>query len=121
MQPYLNGGHEIKIIQFDGKEIDAYKQLFGDNSTSILVPPLYCAKLWPQFELFQPFMKKSILLKETQVTQIYDLKVDSHYLAKIYILEQKKVRQFMKYVLKLEINKNEYNCITIIQTFMERI
>ncbi|WP_436854931.1 hypothetical protein [Staphylococcus caeli] len=121
MQPCLNDGHEAIIIQFNGEEVEAYKQLFGDTSPSNQVPPLYCAKLWPQFELFQPFMKKAILLKETQVTQIYDLEVNSHYLAEIYTIEQKKVRQFMKYVLKLEINKNENKCITITQTFMERI
>lgn len=74
----------------------------------------------PNLRYFNRFKKKEIILRETQVTQIHDIKVNIHYLAQMCVIEQKKVRQFMKYVLELQIYKNKSKCITIRQTFMEK-
>lgn len=120
MRHYLNDGHEVREVIFDDKEVDVYKQLFGDELTNS-VPPLMCAKLWPEFTLFQEFTENEILLKETEVTQIRPLSVNEYYLAHMYIVGCKKVRQYMKYIVKLEINKNKYKCISITQTFLECI
>ncbi|MDW8543913.1 MULTISPECIES: hypothetical protein [Staphylococcus] len=120
MQHYLNDGHEVREIIFNDKEANIYNQLFGDEPTNI-VPTLLCAKLWPEFTLFQEFIENAILLKETEVTQIQPLSVNEYYLAHMYIVECKKVRQYMKYIVKLEINKNKYKCISITQTFLESI
>lgn len=119
MQPYLKDGYETKVIIFNAEAVRQYNAFFNISEEDV-VQPLYCAKLWPEFTLFQPFQKKEIILRETQVTQIHDIKVNIHYLAQMCVIEQKKVRQFMKYVLELQIYKNKYKCITIRQTFMEK-
>ena len=120
MERYLKDGHEVREVIFNDKEVDIYNQLFGDQLTNS-VPPLMCAKLWPEFTLFQEFIENEILLKETEVTQIQPLSVNEYYLAHMYIVGCKKVRQYMKYIVKLEINKNKYKCISITQTFLECI
>ncbi|PHK50511.1 hypothetical protein [Staphylococcus edaphicus] len=120
MQCYLKDGHESIEVVFNAEEVNQYKAFFN-ILISEAVPPLYCAKLWPKFSLFQQLKNSEIVLKETQVTQIQDIKVNVHYLAQLHVIEQKKIRQFMKYVLQLEIYKNENKCITIRQIFMEKI
>lgn len=120
MQLYLKDGHEIRDIVFNEADVRRYNAFFHISEEDV-VPPLYCAKLWPEFTLFEPFQQKEIILRETEVTQIQDVKVNVHYSAQMNILEWKKVRQFMKYVLELEIYKNKNKCITIRQTFMEKI
>ena len=120
MQHYSNDGHEVRDVIFNDKEVNIYNQFFGDEPTNI-VPPLLCAKLWPEFTLFQEFIENEILLRETEVTQIQPLSVNEHYLAHMYIVDCQKIRQYMKYIVKLEINKNKYKCISITQTFLERI
>ncbi|NWK83565.1 hypothetical protein HYE69_01880 [Staphylococcus sp. GSSP0090] len=120
MQLYLKDGHEIRDVIFNEADVRRYNAFFHILEEDI-VPPLYCAKLWPEFTLFEPFQQKEIILRETEVTQIQAIEVNVHYSAQMVVLERKKVRQFMKYVLKLEIYKNKYKCITIRQTFMEKI
>ena len=101
MQPYLKDGYETKVIIFNAEAVRQYNAFFNISEEDV-VQPLYCAKLWPEF------------------TQIHDIKVNIHYLAQMCVIEQKKVRQFMKYVLELQIYKNKSKCITIRQTFMEK-
>lgn len=120
MQRYLKDGHEILEIEFDASEIKAYNQLFGIQPLT-QVAPLFCAKLWLEFQLFQPFRYKNLILRETEVQQLQTLYINEQYHAHLYFLNQSQVRKFMKYTFKLEINKNREKCITIIQVFLEEI
>ncbi|MDG0842892.1 hypothetical protein M4L39_05505 [Staphylococcus equorum] len=118
MHYYLKDGHEEQEIIFNEAEVMAYNQYFNQHPLN-KVPHLYCAKLWPQFQLFQQHASRNILLKETEIKQSNSLKTNETYLAHMYIAEKKKIKQFMKYTFRLEISKNSENYITIKQTFLE--
>lgn len=62
MQLYLKDGMEIREVQFTNEEVQNYCELLNIKYDHY-VPTLMCAKLWPQFELFQSFSKKPIILK----------------------------------------------------------
>ncbi|KRG09310.1 hypothetical protein [Staphylococcus sp. NAM3COL9] len=116
----LKDGHEEKEIIFNKDEVMAYNQYFNQYPLN-KVPPLYCAKLWPKFKLFQQHAKRNILLKETEINQLNSLKMNETYLAHMYIAEKKKIKKIMKYTFKLEITKNSENYISIKQIFLEHI
>lgn len=116
----LKDGHEEQEIIFNEEEIIAYNQYFNQRPVN-KVPPLYCAKLWPEFELFQQHANRNILLKETGINHTKALETNETYLAHMCIVEKRKIKSFMKYTFKLEIHKNCENYITINQTFLERL
>lgn len=60
MQLYLKDGMEIREVQFTNEEVQNYCELLNIKYDHY-VPTLMCAKLWPQFELFQSFSKKPII------------------------------------------------------------
>ncbi|WP_210138314.1 hypothetical protein [Staphylococcus sp. GDH8C109P] len=120
MQHYLKDGHEQQEMVFHKKDVEAYNQLFK-RSNSTDVSPLYCASLWPEFELFKPFISTNLLLKSTEIEQYHPLKIDVIYQVRLTLIEQKKIRQFIKYSFEMKINKNRTNCIYIMQTFLEKV
>ncbi|PTI39323.1 hypothetical protein BU062_11465 [Staphylococcus succinus] len=120
MQSYLNDGHEVLEIMFDEIEVQTYNHLFK-LQPSTMVPSLFCARLWSKFQLFQPFLRQNILLRETKIDQRATVHINEKYNAHMFFLGKQKVRQFMKYTFRLEINKNKENCISITQIFLEDI
>ena len=74
MQLYLKDGMEIREVQFTNEEVQNYCELLNIKYDHY-VPTLMCAKLWPQFELFQSFSKKPIILKETHIKTQHQLQV----------------------------------------------
>ena len=80
---------------------------------------LMCAKLWPQFELFQSFSKKPIILKETHIKTQHQLQVDCTYEATLHKVSQKLIKNIIKYTYGLEINKDKKHCMYIKQIFIE--
>ena len=100
MPHYLKDGHEQQEMVFHKKDVEAYNQLFK-RSNSTDVSPLYCASLWPEFELFKPFISTNLLLKYTEIEQYHPLKIDVIYQVRLTLIEQKKIRQFIKYSLSL--------------------
>ena len=66
MQHYLKDGHEDKQMVFHKGDVVAYNQLF-EQKLETFISPLYCASLWPEFELFQPFIARNLLLKSTEI------------------------------------------------------
>lgn len=122
MQYSSTDGTETKIIRFANKQVARYKELFDltdyeDNE----VPPLYCAKLWGSFELFQQFKRKAITLVKTNMQQLNNLKVEEDYNARLTLLSSKKLKMYRRYEFLIEINKNNFNCISIKQSFIERL
>ena len=120
MPHYLKDGHEQQEMVFHKKDVEAYNQLFK-RSNSTDVSPLYCASLWPEFELFKPFISTNLLLKSTEIEQYHPLKIDVIYQVRLTLIEQKKIRQFIKYSFEMKINKNRTKCIYIKQTFLEKV
>src|SRR5699024_12365221 len=80
---------------FHKKDVEAYNQLFK-QSNSTDVSPLYCASLWPEFELFKPFISSKLLLKSTEIEQYHPLAIDVIYQVQLTLIEQKRIRQFIK-------------------------
>src|SRR5699024_11422347 len=66
MPHYLKDGHEQQEMVFHKKDVEAYNQLFK-QSNSTDVSPLYCASLWPEFELFKPFISSKLDRKSTRL------------------------------------------------------
>ncbi|MBO1222102.1 MULTISPECIES: hypothetical protein [Staphylococcus] len=120
MQHYLKDGHEDKQMVFHKGDVVAYNQLF-EQKLENFISPLYCASLWPEFELFQPFIARNLLLKSTEIEYLHALKTEMTYDVQLSLIEQKRVRQFVKYVFEMKINKNRVKCIYIKQTFLERV
>lgn len=120
MQHYLKDGHEQREMIFPKKDVEAYNQLFAQTN-SVDVSPLYCASLWPEFELFKPFISSKLLLKSTEIEQYHPLAIDVIYQVQLTLIEQKRIRQFIKYSFEMKINKNLTKCIYIKQTFLEKV
>lgn len=115
-------GTESKIVQFRSSSVASYKQLFSSNEYGDEeVPPLYCAKLWGQFELFQQFRHSSIKLIKTNIEQIAQLKIDQDYIAQMTIINCKNIKHYKRYEFLLEIYKNNLKCISINQTFIKKV
>ena len=112
MQHYLKDGHEDKQMVFHKGDVVAYNQLF-EQKLENFISPLYCASLWPEFELFQPFIARNLLLKSTEIEYLHALKTEMTYDVQLSLIEQKRVRQFVKYVFEMKINKNRVKCIYI--------
>src|SRR5699024_11397273 len=93
MQHYLKDGHEQREMIFPKKDVEAYNQLFAQTN-SVDVSPLYCASLWPEFELFKPFISSKLLLKSTEIEQYHPLAIDVIYQVQLTLIEQKRIRQF---------------------------
>lgn len=66
MQPYLKDGYETKVIIFNAEAVRQYNAFFNISEEDV-VQPLYCAKLWPEFTLFQPFQKKKSYLEKPKL------------------------------------------------------
>ena len=64
MQLYLKDGMEIREVQFTNEEVQNYCELLNIKYDHY-VPTLMCAKLWPQFELFQSFQKAYHIKRHT--------------------------------------------------------
>lgn len=122
MQYSSTDGTESKIVQFRSSSVASYKQLFNSNQYGEdEVPPLYCAKLWGQFELFQQFHHSIITLSKTNIKQIEKLKVNEDYIAQMSILKCENIKQYKRYHFLLEIYKNNIKCISINQTFIKKV
>ena len=87
MQLYLKDGMEIR-------EVQNYCELLNIKYDHY-VPTLMCAKLWPQFELFQSFSKKPIILKETHIKTQHQLQVDCTYEATLHKVSQKLIKNII--------------------------
>lgn len=120
MQHYLNDGakSEIRDIRFNEDEVRNYCQIIGKEYKGY-VPELFCAKLWPEFTLFQEFINEKIYLKETKVYQTNKLVTCTNYKAELRKIEVRKIKNFNKYTYTLKINKDNNNCIYIEQTFIK--
>lgn len=115
-------GMENKIIKFDKVQVSQYKQLFDlTYYRDEEVPPLYCAKLWGQFELFRQFRQSTIKLVRTTINQVNKLEVGKDYCGQMTMLSCKTFKRYKRYEFLLEINKNNAKCISIKQIFIERI
>ena len=110
MQLYLKDGMEIREVQFTNEEVQNYCELLNIKYDHY-VPTLMCAKLWPQFELFQSFSKKPIILKETHIKTQHQLQVDCTYEATLHKVSQKLIKNIIKYTYGLEINIKNIVCI----------
>lgn len=120
MQHYSNDGTqtEIKEIRFNEDEVKKYCEIIGIEYKGY-VPELFCAKLWPEFKLFQEFINEKIYLKETKVYKRDKLVTCTNYKAELRKIEIRKIKNFNKYIYTLEINKDNNNCIYIEQTFIK--
>lgn len=116
----LKDGHEEREITFNVDDVIAYNQYFNQYPLNKVLP-LYCAKLWPEFQLFQQYANRNILLKETEINHTKSLETNETYLAHMCIIEKKKIKSFMKYTFKLDVHKNSENYITIKQIFLEQL
>ena len=116
----LKDGHEEREIIFNEGDVIAYNQYFNQYPLN-KVPPLYCAKLWPEFQLFQQYANRNILLKETEIDHTKSLETNETYLAHMCMIEKKKIKSFMKYTFKLDVHKNSEYYITIKQIFLEQL
>lgn len=122
MQYSSADGTENKVVQFQSSCVASYKELFDLNQyDNNEVPPLYCAKLWGQFELFQQFRHSAITLSKTNIEQIAKLKVNEDYIAQMTMLSCKIIKQYKRYQFLLEIYKNNAKCISINQTFIKKV
>lgn len=121
MQYSLNGGSEWQSIYFSQQLVTDYKDLFqlklGDTGE---VPPLLCARVWPNFKLFQIFKNRSIALVCTDLTQHYKLNCDITYQAKLTCKKVKQLKKYTKYTFVLEIFEHHSLCLAITQQFIER-
>lgn len=120
MQSYLNAGEETLEINFSQEEVAQYYSFFKQPINNI-VPPLQCARIWPKFKMFHKFEQETLLLQETIIEQFEDIYVGNQYTAKLTMIKQRKIKQFIQYSYKLEMNKNSKECINITQTFLEKV
>ncbi|MDY4022122.1 protein VraC [Staphylococcus borealis] len=117
-----SGTSEMITIEFHEHDVRSYCDVIGRAYDGI-VPPLMCAKLWPKFKMFQVFKGKPIRLVRTNVEKFENLEIDMQYCAYLTYKSCDKIKQFNRFIFKLEINKNNKTCMIIEQTFVtgERI
>lgn len=119
MQHYLKDGEEHRIVTFKEEDVLRYCHLFNINSKCNYVPTLMCTKLWPEFELYKKYVNKTIILKETYIKEINKLVTNEEYDAILRKISAKTIKNVVKSIYCLEINKNNKKCISIKQTFIE--
>ncbi|WP_394856295.1 protein VraC [Staphylococcus borealis] len=117
-----SGTSEMITIEFHEHDVRSYCDVISRAYDGI-VPPLMCAKLWPKFKMFQVFKGKPIRLVRTNVEKFENLEIDMQYCAYLTYKSCDKIKQFNRFIFKLEINKNNKTCMIIEQTFVsgERI
>lgn len=113
-----SGTSEACHFAFHEEDVRRYCDMIGRVYDGT-VPPLMCAKLWPEFNLFRSFMGKKIMLKRTRVNQYEKLECGIQYCVYLTHKRTNKVKQFDQYIFELKINKNNKTCIIIEQTFIE--
>ncbi|GGG98777.1 protein VraC [Staphylococcus pragensis] len=113
-----SGTSEARYVSFREEDVRRYCDVIGRVYDGT-VPPLMCAKLWPEFNLFQSFMRKKIILKRTRVTQYEKLECNMQYCVYLTHKRTTKVKRFDQYIFELKINKNNNTCMIIEQTFIE--
>ena len=74
--------------------------------------------MWPKFKMFQIFKGEAIRLVRTNVELFENLESDIQYYAYLTHKKSEKVKQFDRFIFKLEINKNNKTCMIIEQTFI---
>lgn len=112
-----SGANEAKEVVFHSEDVRIYCSVIGKEYDG-KVPPLMCAKLWPKFEMFQIFKGEAIRLVRTNVELFENLESDIQYCAHLTHKKSEKVKQFDRFIFKLEINKNNKTCMIIEQTFI---
>ena len=125
MPSYSNLGLEDveqQWVHFDEEEVERYRMLIGDvDDGSCSVPVLYCARLWPEFDLFQAINGQELKLRETNVEQNLTLDVQRRYLAELRVLNVRQIRHFTKYQLQLVLYEEGQLAVTIQQTFVKEV
>lgn len=121
MPYYLNNGVEKIHFSFDVDFVKQYCALMQLEYSETDVPPLCCAKLWPQFQMFQSFVGQSITLRSTELQQCEPLHINKDYLATLQCIEVRRIRSFRKYTFQLHITDERNEVLTITQTFVESV
>lgn len=119
MQHCSKDGREEINISFSKDEVEKYKSLVQLNDQQDVVPTLYLAKIWPKFKLFNQFISKEIMLRETEVLKKQEMKMDTIYKATLIKEEVKQVKKYKIHKFKLVISYNDDVVVTIKQTFIE--
>lgn len=115
----LEDGKETINVTFTKKEVTAYCNLFNLKINASEVPILYLANIWPKFELYQPFITKQLILKETVIEQFEKIQVNQCYNITLTNIASKNIKNFKKHTMKLAINEKNHKIATIKQTFIE--
>lgn len=69
---YLKDCKEGRTIRFTNDEVQNYCELFNLEFTGNILT-LMCAKLWPEFKIYNSFINNTIVLVETQIKEIHKL------------------------------------------------
>lgn len=109
------GDSETRTLIIDEFELQAYQALFHYAENDI--PPLFFARFWYMFELFQPFITLPITLVETQVTQNAPLPKQPHVQATLTLLEATKIKHFERYRFEMNVN----DVLTVHHTFIKQV
>lgn len=112
-----SGDSERRNVIFNQNEVRQYCKIIGRIYDGT-VPPLMCAQLWPEFEMFQVFIGERIKLARTEVKKYENLESDIQYCAYLTHKSFNKVKQFDQYIFELKINKNYKTCMIIEQLFI---
>lgn len=112
-----SGANETREFKFHSEDVRIYCSVIGKEYDGT-VPPLMCAKLWPKFKMFQIFKGEAIRLVRTNVEMFENLENDIQYCAYLTHKKSEKVKQFDRFIFKLEINKNNKTCMIIEQMFI---
>lgn len=116
MRHFSNVGHtETRTLTIEAEELQAYQKLIQYPENDI--PPLYFARFWHEFELFQPFISLPITLIETKVTQVGLLPKQPHVHATLTLLEVKKIKHFERYRFEMNVN----DVLTVQHTFVKQV
>ena len=70
--------------------------------------------------MFHIFEQETLLLQETMIDQFEEIYVGNQYTAKLTMIKQRKIKQFIQYSYKLEINKDSKNVLILLKHFWKR-
>ncbi|CAM2997439.1 VraC protein [Staphylococcus argensis] len=113
---------EQQWVHFDEKEVARYQALIGSDGEALRrVPVLYCARLWPEFDLFRAINGQELKLRETDVQQYRSLETKRCYLAELRVLNVRQIRHFKKYQLQLVLYEEGRLAVKIQQTFVKEV
>lgn len=117
MQHYSNVGQsETRVLNIDVEVVREYQRLCG-YPLNEEIPILFFARYWQEFDIFCPFVKKQVMLVETEVEWETAIKQTEMIQATLTWRETQNLKRFKRYFFELSLSGQN----KIRQTFIQKV